>query len=286
MKRLFAMFTASATAVFALAAAPALASVPSNPSAAVAAPVLAPPAWWAAFNDESLNSLLARGSATPAAQLALVRSYIEFRTAQARGLLAERLQSAAQQQREAATQTLQAGDERSRWENAATARAAQWAELQQFMAAEQARSEGTLAALTGIEPEVLRQQLAAGAGQMPTVDAAPPTAPDTEASAPVQALQQALTQALQARQLVNASELELQARQLRQQAGAGSVLDVTEAYQHLLADADRMAALAGGLADHWALLLQGDGGATTAALAAQAGAGNRVTGTGRAPRGR
>jgi len=84
----------------------------------------------------------------------------------------------------------------------------------------------------------------------------------------------------QAGQLVQASELELRARQLRQGAGAESQLAVLESFQRLLADGDRLATAQGALALAWAELLQGLPADELPRLAAQL----TVRDTGPAPR--
>lgn len=279
MKAMLRVLTLAAAAALALPAAASLAPGDTLPAT--------PARWWAPFNDSVLDSLALRAAGNPTAQLALVRSYVELRTAQARLALAERLQEAAQQQhallQQADPPKTEDADERSRWLAALAARVEHWRGVQQVLAGERDRVEVTLAALSRSEVPALRVQAAAAAGVLPQVGLEVPFRLPTaagDAGNRLQALQAAAARVQQAQQLVEASDLELRSHQLRQQAGVETPLEVIESYQRLLGDADRLAASSGALAVAWAQLLQGAAPDLVTALA------GRVRGTDPAPRAR
>jgi len=200
---------------------------------------------------------------------------------QARVGLAERLQQALAKERELAEQA--EGGAQAPLAATLGARADEVQRVQQAMAAELERQQLTLAALSRGELPRLQASLADGAGTLPQVAWSVPfslrrTAQGDDAVLP--ALQSAAAQVQQAGQLVQASELELRARQLRQGAGAESQLAVLESFQRLLADGDRLATAQGALALAWAELLQGLPADELPRLAAQL----TVRDTGPAPR--
>jgi hypothetical protein len=239
-----------------------------DPGAIGAEPAAAAAHWWAAFEDPALDGLVAAAGGTAAAQGAVVRAYIELRVAQARLQMSQRLLQAAAQQRVALEQLPPQTQERGGWLAAVALREKQWSVSQRQLQAERERAEATLAALSRSELPKLRQTLDVPEGKtnLPQVRQDLPQQPAAveTAGGPLQDLHAAVAQAMQARQLVEASELELRARQLRQQAGADSEVGVIEAYQQLVADNDRLAALAGRVAVAWALLLQGSGSGAAA----------------------
>ena len=234
-------------------------------------------AWWAPFADPVLDGLVARAAGSDTTQRAIVQAYVGVRTLQARAGLAERMQQAALKEREWAEESAASapGDaERQRVLTGLAARAEQARSLQQALATELERLELTLAALSRGEPQRLHSSLADGAGNLPQVAWAVPFSLRTGAQADdsvLPALQAVAAQVQQAGQLVEASELELRSRQLRQRSGAESTGAVLESYQRLLADGDRLATAQGALALAWAELLQGLPADELPRLAAQLG---------------
>jgi hypothetical protein len=264
----------------------ALASLAALPAMASVAPLEALPTaaapWWAPFDDPVLDGL-ARAAGGPTAQLAVVRGYAELRTAQARLALAARLREVVDQQRTLLAQAdADSAEEKQRWQTALAARAAHWRDMQQTMQGESERAEVTLAALGRRELPALREAVAAGNAVLPQVGLEVPFSlpAGTGQAASLQALQAAAAQARQLQQMLEASELELRASQLRQQAGAETPLAVLDAWQRLLLDADRLAAGSGALAVAWAQLLQAGAADVAPALA------SRLRGTDPAPRAR
>ena len=234
-------------------------------------------AWWAPFGDPVLDGLVARAAGSDTTQRAIVQAYIGVRTLQARAGLADRMQQAALKERawaeEAAAQAADKADS-ERVIAGLAARAEQARSVQQALAIELERLELTLAALSRGEPQRLHTSLADGAGSLPQVTWTVPFSLRTGAAVDASvlpALQAGAAQVQQAGQLVEASELELRSRQLRQRAGADSAGAVLEAYQRLLADGDRLAAAPGALALAWAELLQGLPADELPRLAAQLG---------------
>lgn len=206
--------------------------------------------WWAAYADPALDQLMHGASAAdPAAQQALVQDWIVARVQRTRLALVRQLLAAARAE-QALLMNAEPGPGRDD-ALATLARRVEQAE-QRIAALERDGEQRTddLARQTGVPPaDLLRWLQPVSGSPLPQVSAAVPADPGDEDSRRL-ATQARETQRL--RQLQQARQYELQAHQVREQAGAGDRLRALETFQLLMVDTDRVAVAAGELALAWA----------------------------------
>ena len=205
--------------------------------------------WWAAYADPALDQMMhGARSAEPAAQQMLVQAWIVARVQRTRLALVQQLLGAAR-----AEQALLMNAESSPERDSALAGIAHRVEQveQRIATLEKDRDErtGALARQTGVPAEDLQRWLEPGSGSaVPQVAVSLPADEGDEDGRRL-AAQARETQRL--RQLQQARQYELQAHQVREQAGAGDRLRTLETFQQLMLDTDRVAVSAGELALAW-----------------------------------
>lgn len=206
--------------------------------------------WWSAYGDPALDQLMhaARGQA-PAAQQALVQGWIVARVQRTRLALAQQLLGAARAE-QALLMDAEPGAERDGALKAIARRVEQAEQRIDALGRDRDERTAALSRLTGVPADDLLRWLEPAAGHtVPQVAVSLP-ADDEEGEGRQLARQARETQRL--RQLLQARRYELQAHQVREEAGAGDRLRTLETFQQLMLDTDRVAVSAGELALAWA----------------------------------